>query len=911
MQRLAVFSRWQTVQYALLVTAFIATNLLFWGWWLQPEHRGNPILYSLMVVCFFYQATILPGVYAFYLGWMRKPKHIDAPPGLRVAIISLTVPGSESMDVVRQQLEAMAEVTYPHESWILVDKVHSPEVEAMAIALGVRYFSRHDRARWGDLVEYWNQPEAPFKEKTKAGNVNAWLDAMLRLDIAYDYFVQLDIDHIPVPEYLDKVLGFFADQKVAWVQAPSVYGDFTFWTARGSSEQELVLQGPLQSGFFGFCRTPFIIGSHSTYRTAAVREIGGFQPTRAEDHLDTVVLASRGYEGVFLSEVIATGQGPDSFETYLGQQFAWAYSMITVMLRYTPRLVWRYTPRQALQFLFVQTWYALWSTTTLIMFLLPGFALVFNTSISHVPFLEFLAFSLPPAFVALLIWWWSRKWFQPQGMLLSWRGIALQIARWPVVLSAFVQVLLRREKPYMITPKGVKNPEDRTISLMPYLPFMLLAGALLAASWYFLLFIGRGEAQGYLLFTLLGMLAIVRVMVVAVGEDQRRLHARHVRVARIILTRGRTLGVLAAWLLAILITGIASFHPIIEAVTYYQRHGTEANIAVGTGTPAISASSATPSRVAGPIQSTPTASPVASPAATSSPVATPAPSPLPTPALPVVSLASDHLLLGVYDPAGAFNDVPLDIEHAYISWERADLIGPTVGAIRQRSRVPLLTIEPWTTASGDPANVLADTAAGKNDDVIRQDAAAIRAQAPQQVIVRFAHEMDLIGNYPWSIADSDLYIRAYRHYVDLFRSVGVQNVLWVWSPAGNTNAPAYYPGDAYTDWVGVTVLEYKEWDIRAGATDGLSFDALFGPKYDVVSPFGKPVLIAELGVSGDAAYQTSWLQGAFQSASGYALLHGMVYFNAVNAPNNVTGDQPDFRIAHPLPPPTSSPPAPP
>src|SRR5262249_27685106 len=161
----------------------------------------------------------------------------------------------------------------PHENWILVDKVHSPEIEALAASLGVHYFSRHDRARWGDLVEYWNQPEAPFKAKTKAGNVNAWLDAIRRTGNDYELFNQLDIDHIPSPRYLDRVLGYFRCPDIAWVQAPSVYGNFDHWTSRGSAEQELVLQGPLQSGFFGFSGTPFIIGSHCTYRMSAIREI--------------------------------------------------------------------------------------------------------------------------------------------------------------------------------------------------------------------------------------------------------------------------------------------------------------------------------------------------------------------------------------------------------------------------------------------------------------------------------------------------------------------------------------------------------------------------------------------------------------------------------------------------------------
>ncbi len=178
--------------------------------------------------------------------------------------------------------------------------------------------SRAAESRHGTSPHHRSRP------RPKAGNVNAWLDHVRTLGIEYEVFVQLDIDHRPRPDYLHRVLGYFMDRHVAWVQAPSVCGNLDNWAARGLAEQDLIFQGPLQMGFYGATGTPFIIGSHTSYRTAAVREIGGFQPTRAEDHLDTVVLAAHGYTGVFVPELIATGDGPHDLATYLRQQFAWA-----------------------------------------------------------------------------------------------------------------------------------------------------------------------------------------------------------------------------------------------------------------------------------------------------------------------------------------------------------------------------------------------------------------------------------------------------------------------------------------------------------------------------------------------------------------------------------------------------------
>ena len=144
----------------------------------------------------------------------------------------------------------------------------------------------------------------------------------------------------------------------------------------------------------------------------------------------------------------------------------------------------------------------------------------------------------------------------------------------------------------------------------------------------------------------------------------------------------------------------------------------------------------------------------------------------------------------MYDAnSGASAMRSLDVDHDFISWDKPEMIRLFITATRTQQHVPLVTIEPWTTASADIQNVLLDTVQGANDSVIRADAQAIKTQDPQVVMLRFAHEMELTGNYPWAAANPNLYIAAYRHYVDIFRYEGVMNVRWVWSPAGNGDAP--------------------------------------------------------------------------------------------------------------------------
>lgn len=84
----------------------------------------------------------------------------------------------ESLDIVENQLRAMAAITYPHDSWIL-DEGNDPAIKKMAARYGVKHFSRRG-------IEKYNQASPPFQAKTKAGNVNAWLDHVRKRK--YDFF---------------------------------------------------------------------------------------------------------------------------------------------------------------------------------------------------------------------------------------------------------------------------------------------------------------------------------------------------------------------------------------------------------------------------------------------------------------------------------------------------------------------------------------------------------------------------------------------------------------------------------------------------------------------------------------------------------------------------------------------------
>lgn len=103
----------------------------------------------------------------------------------------------------------------------------------------------------------------------------------------------------------------------------------------------------------------------------------------------------------------------------------------------------------------------------------------------------------------------------------------------------------------------------------------------------------------------------------------------------------------------------------------------------------------------------------------------------------------------------------------------------------------------------------------------------------------------------------------------------------MWSPKGEPGLPAYYPGDAYVDLIGLSVWGLERWDRDLyGRPRG--FAEALKEKYSRVERFRKPVIVAELGVAGRKSYRRDWMQEISALASDrsqFPLLAAFVYFN--------------------------------
>ena len=213
-----------------------------------------------------------------------------------------------------------------------------------------------------------------------------------------------------------------------------------------------------------------------------------------------------------------------------------------------------------------------------------------------------------------------------------------------------------------------------------------------------------------------------------------------------------------------------------------------------------------------------------------------------------------------------------------------------VDVIRASGVIPFIRImsrSNWEACS-DRRYQLSKIIAGDFDPALRRYARAAR-DVPGPLMMEFGTEAN--GDwFPWSgycngggkrdgygsprLADGPERFRdAYRHLIDLFREEGATNVTWVfhmdaWSaPEQPWNRfAAYYPGDDYIDWLGLSVYGAQTpSDLRNWNPD---FNEALNRGYREMSSVSssKPIAVLEFGVV-EHKRKPEWIRNALATLS--------------------------------------------
>ena len=408
----------------------IAALFYYFSWWFVDRRFASPWYLFLMILAVFYSGMQLVGNWLLYLV-AEHPEPPRAPPaGLSVDVF-ITVCG-EAYPLIRRSLAAACEMRGQHHTWLL-DDASDPKLAKLAERFGAGYLTRTDHSY------------------AKAGNLNHALSVTNG-----DIVVIFDVDHAPEPDFLERSLGHFANPKIGFVQAMLTFNNGgQSWVARAAMETSLDFYNPTSLGAFTIGGAT-LMGSNALLRRTALDSIGGYQPGLAEDLATSIALHGAKWASAYVSEPLAPGLAPPSFEAWFVQQLKWARGVFELLITAYPRFFGRLTWGQRLSYAVRMTKYWIGAVIGLHLFA-TIIVLIFASAPDRAAFHQYLIHLAPLALSDLVIRYVSLLYWRHSSIHRTslFRAFILVYATWPVYMLAWFMALTRLPLAFRQTPKSL------------------------------------------------------------------------------------------------------------------------------------------------------------------------------------------------------------------------------------------------------------------------------------------------------------------------------------------------------------------------------------------------------------------------------------------------------------------------
>ena len=443
----------------LVVGAFIICTLWYLSW---RATTLNPDAYIFSWAV--YGAELfgfLSVLLHLFMVWRLTDR--QSPPVLTGKTVDVFIPTiNEPEAIVRQTLLAALHMDYPHETWLL-DDGNRPEMAQLAGELGARYLARNDN------------------HHAKAGNLNHALTHS-----SGEFIAIFDADHAPQRHFLERTLGYFADDRVAFVQTPQDFYNLDSFQHRRRGQGRRIWTE--QSLFFrviqrgkDYWNAAFFCGSCAVLRRSALQDIGGFATgTVTEDLHTSLRLHMQKFRSVYHAESLAFGLAPDTISAFLGQRIRWGEGAMKVWrsegLLFNGQLT---LPQRLNYFASVLTYFDGWQK--LVFYVAPAIVLLTGLLPIYTTVESFLLHFIPYFVLTLWVFEESARGF---GSFLQTEEY--NMARFYAFARATLGWLGTGRK-FQVTPKDVHGNITERGKIIPQ--YVVLAGNLLAIPVGYLLYL--------------------------------------------------------------------------------------------------------------------------------------------------------------------------------------------------------------------------------------------------------------------------------------------------------------------------------------------------------------------------------------------------------------------------------------
>ncbi|MFF8608349.1 glycosyltransferase family 2 protein [Streptomyces sp. NPDC015346] len=488
------------------------------------------MLVSIGLICLFMLVNVASIAHATMVA--RDPIPVYAEEGTRVAFLTTYVPGKEPLSMVRSTLEGAIRCRHfgTLDVWLL-DEGDDEQAKALCAELGVRHFTRAG-------VPEWNRAKGAHKARSKHGNYNAWI--AMHGD-AYDFFASVDTDHVPLPNFLERMLGYFRDPDVAFVVGPQVYGNYDSPVTKAAESQQFLFHALIQRAGNRY-HAPMFVGTNNAVRISAVKQVGGLYDSITEDMATGFELhrrknpdTGRFWRSVYTPDVLAVGEGPASWTDFFTQQLRWSRGTYETLIRQYWKAPFRIPPGRFLNYTLMLVYYPMTAINWFLGILSCVLFLCLGASGTQVSSAVWLMIYSDAVALQIGLYLWNRRHnvspHEPEGSG-GLAGMAMSALSAPIYLRSLCSAVLRTGGRFVVTPKGGAASPDRVSTFRIHLYWAAVLIVSLLASVLF----GHTHAAMRTWAVLALVISLSPVAVWSWTSLRDRRHARHAPAALVTKT---------------------------------------------------------------------------------------------------------------------------------------------------------------------------------------------------------------------------------------------------------------------------------------------------------------------------------------------------------------------------------------
>lgn len=264
-----------------------------------------------------------------YLYYRHKFK-LPTPKGVLATLPKVTIqlPVFNEMYVVERLVDSVCKIDYPREL-LEIQLLDDSTDETCAIA---RACVERNRQKGHNVVYIHRENRKGYK----AGALEHGLTLATG-----EYVAVFDADFVPSPDFLKRTVPFFADAKVGMVQVR--WGHLNREYSILTQAQSILLDGHFiiehtarnrADCFFNFN------GTAGIWRRETIGDAGGWQHDTLTEDLDLSYRAQlKGWQFIFLPEVVSPAEVPVDMNAFKSQQHRWAKGSIQTAKKLLPTIL--------------------------------------------------------------------------------------------------------------------------------------------------------------------------------------------------------------------------------------------------------------------------------------------------------------------------------------------------------------------------------------------------------------------------------------------------------------------------------------------------------------------------------------------------------------------------------------------